>query len=93
MTLIIELPPDVEERLQAESCRKGVAASQLAREIIESPFPQRVIEEAQRARNQRAIELLRELREEGDEQEQRETFEALKEGLNASHSSYRTIFP
>jgi predicted DNA-binding protein len=87
MSLVIELSPDVEKRLVEESRRKGVDAADLVREVIESAFPD------QRARNQRAIELLQELREHGDGKEQRETLEALKEGLNASHSSNREIFP
>ena len=87
MSLVIELSPEVEERLQRESKRKGVDAADLVREIVESALPD------QRARNQRAVELLRQWSEEGDEEEQRATLEALKEGLNASHSSYRTIFP
>jgi hypothetical protein len=99
MTLIIELPPEVESRLNEESQRKGIAASELARTAIESALmieserPARLSVEEQRKKNQRAIELLRQWREEGDEDEQRETFEALKEGLNQSHSSYRKIFP
>lgn len=48
---------------------------------------------AQREKNQKAIALLRSWVEDGDEMEQRETFEALKKGLNAHHSSGRVIYP
>jgi hypothetical protein len=44
-------------------------------------------------RRQAAILLLRSWREEGDETEQRETFEALRAGLNRHHSSRRRIYP
>ena len=87
MSLVIELPPEVEERVRRESERKGVDAADLVVEIVETALPD------QRTRNRRASELLRQWSEEGDEEEQRETLEALKEGLNSSHSSNRTIFP
>jgi excisionase family DNA binding protein len=44
-------------------------------------------------KNQGAIELLRKWREEGDEQEQREAFEALKQVLNEERKGYRLIYP
>ncbi len=87
MSIVIELSQLVEDRLQKESERTGVAAADLVRQIVETALPD------QRTRNNRAIELLRLWSEEGDEEEQRQTLEALKEGLNASHSSIRTIFP
>jgi len=45
------------------------------------------------ARRAAAIELLRQWREEGDEEEQRDTFEAIMQGLNEHHSSDRKLFP
>ena len=47
----------------------------------------------QREKNQEAIRLLNAWVEEGDEHEQSDTFEALKEGLNAHQSSGRTVYP
>jgi excisionase family DNA binding protein len=44
-------------------------------------------------KNQGAIELLRKWREEGDEEEQREAFEALKQVLNEERKGYRLIYP
>src|SRR5262249_34675436 len=44
-------------------------------------------------KNQGAIELLRKWREEGDEEEQRAAFEALKQVLNEERKGYRLIYP
>jgi hypothetical protein len=44
-------------------------------------------------RNQAAIELLRSWREEGDEQEQRETWEFLQKALDEDRLSDRPLFP
>jgi hypothetical protein len=43
--------------------------------------------------NQAAIELLRSWREEGDEEEQRETWEFLKQALDEDRLSNRPLFP
>jgi excisionase family DNA binding protein len=53
-------------------------------------------EEARRMqieRNKPLVELLRRWREEGDEEEQRQTFEALKQVLNEERKGYRLIYP
>jgi excisionase family DNA binding protein len=47
----------------------------------------------QARKNQAAIELLRSWREEGDEQEQRETWEYLKKALDEDRLSDRKLFP
>jgi RNA binding exosome subunit len=47
----------------------------------------------QLARNRAVIELLDQWREEGDEEEQRETFEYLKEALDEDRLSNRPLFP
>lgn len=47
----------------------------------------------QREKNQAAIELLRSWREEGDAEEQRESFKALKETLDQDRLGYRKIYP
>ena len=55
-------------------------------------LPKRTPEE-QRQRNQAAIELLRKWVEEGDEEEQRETFEYLQKALDEDRLSNRPLFP
>lgn len=47
----------------------------------------------QREKNQAAIELLRVWREEGDQEEQRRAFEALKQTLEEDSMGYRRIYP
>jgi len=64
----------------------------------EAPSPNGgTAEEAERLKqiqkNQGVIELLRKWREEGDEEEQREAFEALKQVLNEERKGYRLIYP
>lgn len=49
--------------------------------------------QAQIAKNQAAIQLLRRWATEGDEDEQRETFEYLKRALDEDRLSYRKLFP
>ncbi len=39
MSLTIELPPDVERRLEDEAARRGIEAGDLAREFIEQQLP------------------------------------------------------
>jgi plasmid stability protein len=62
MTLIIELPPEIERRLTEEAARHGQAAEEFARAVLEerlaaaSAAGQR---EAQMERNRQAIALLR----------------------------------
>jgi hypothetical protein len=55
--------------------------------------PEQAKRQAQREKNQKAIALIQSWIDEGDEDEQRDAFEALKHGLNAHHSSGRIIFP
>ena len=51
------------------------------------------VRRTQREKNQKAIALLRSWIDSGDAEEQRETFEALKQGLNEHNSSGRIIYP
>jgi hypothetical protein len=55
-------------------------------------LPQRTKEE-QHARNLAVIELLHEWREEGNEEEERESFENLKKALDEDRLSDRPLFP
>ena len=87
MTLVIDLPPELEKRLERESENLGVEPGEVVRRLLDSGLP------GPSDRNQTAIDLLDQWEEEGDEEEQRATLEALKEGLNAHYSSNRTIFP
>lgn len=85
MSLLIELAPDVESRLELEAADNGVQPSAYASRLIENGL--------RKGDPEKARALLRKWDEEGDEEEQRETFEALKKGLNAHQSSGRIIYP
>ena len=87
MTLTLELEPEIEDRLCRESQRLGVDPTEVVRRLIQSAIPE------QPDKYERVIALLDEWESEGDEQEQRETLEALKQGLNAHQSSGRVIYP
>lgn len=87
MSIVIDIPPELEARLQKESRALGIDPPELVRRALESVLPE------QTDRNRRALDLLAKWDNEGDEAEQRETLEALKEGLNAHYSSDRKIFP
>ncbi|HZO89893.1 MAG TPA: hypothetical protein VFB38_16305 [Chthonomonadaceae bacterium] len=85
MILTLDLDPKLESQLCEQAAAKGVELEAYVKELLKTA--------AQRERNQAAIAALRSWREEGDEEEQRETFEALKRGLNESRRGYRVLFP
>lgn len=84
--MTLTLPPDLEQRVAEEAGRQGIAADDYLLQAI-----QEKIEQDRRAE---AIAALRSFRE-GDPEEQRETFEALKRGLNETRTENgeRLIFP
>ncbi len=84
MILTLDLDPKLESQLCEQAAAKGVELEAYVKELLKTA--------AQRERNQAAIAALRSWREEGDEEEQRETFEALKRGLNESRRGYRVLF-
>ena len=86
MRLTLELSADLERRLTATAAVWQMTPAEYALKVLDQG-----IVSAPNA--QAAIELLRRWREEGDAEEQRETFEALKAGLDENCSSGRRIFP
>jgi hypothetical protein len=62
MTLIIELSPDLEQRLAEEAAQRGQRAEEFARTVLEERLAAAGASkqlETQKERNQRAIALLR----------------------------------
>jgi regulator of protease activity HflC (stomatin/prohibitin superfamily) len=88
MTLTLNLPTDLEAQLSRSAEQKGLTAEAYAAQLLEEQLRQERIE-----RNQAAIRLLQSWIDEGDEEEQRETFEALKKGLEENRLSNRPLFP
>lgn len=68
MSITIELEPETEARICEESKQRGVDPQEIVRQLVESAFPPKLTEEqrrqAQIAKNQKAIEMLRRWREE-----------------------------
>ena len=86
--MVLTLPPDLERRVAQEAGRQGLKADEYALHLLEKHLPPEDHRTALAA-------LLQSWIDEGDEQEQRETFEALKQGLNETRSENgeRLIFP
>ena len=90
MTLMIELPPELEKRLKSEADRRGVEPEQFALSLIERELESQAVSpsnslsrlfaewDAQDA-NSTPEEIAREQQE----------WEDLKRSLNANHGSYR----
>ena len=88
MTIDLGRRPELEEQLIREAAQQGVSPETYVLDLLGQAVP-----DYQANRNAKAIKLVQSWIDEGDEEEQRETFEALREGLNANHSSDRLIFP
>lgn len=86
MTLTLNLPPDLEERLQHEAERKGLPAAALTLQLLDQYLPSKSPQEE-------LTELLRSWMVEGDAQEQRETGEYLIRTLDEDRLSDRSLFP
>jgi hypothetical protein len=87
MSLTLELPSHLEERLREAASERGLDAEEYAVRLLEHGLPPTTRAE----RNCEASELLRRWREEGDEEEQRETGEYLMRALNEARSSGRGV--
>jgi hypothetical protein len=86
--MTLTLTPDLERRLAREAERAGKTPDEYALELLDKQLPAPTP-------NEGLIAVLRSFREEGNEQEQRETFEALKAGLNETRAANgaRIIYP
>lgn len=71
--MTLKLRPELELELAREAAQRGRTPEEFAVDLLEQAMPDR-----RTARNAAAIALLRSWSEEGDEEDQRETFEALR---------------
>lgn len=94
-------PEDVETFLQADG-PGGATPNGTSPPVAKVDEPERVLSlqeilalspEERQKRNEAAREMLRSWVEEGDEEEQRETWEELKKALDEDRLSYRKLFP
>jgi hypothetical protein len=70
MTLLIELPPELEQRLEEEAARRGQAPAEFVRAVVEEKLaatPGAEQREAQSARNRAALAKLQQWRKEDAE--------------------------
>src|SRR5947208_28205 len=88
MNLTIDLTHDEERRVENARAR-GIDVESMIRDLLAGlPEPSQPVTRPV-PRHSSTARLIQSWIDNGDEKEQRETFEALREGLNASHSSYR----
>ena len=88
MTVTLDLPPEIEKRIQTEAARQSLGVEEYLLRLVERAVPD--AEEA--ARRERALHLLRSVSNIGDEQEQKETFDYLKTAVDADRLSERKRF-
>lgn len=86
MTLTLELPPGLEERLTEEAERAGLPAEQYTLRLLKTHLPPK-------NRRHRAVELLQSWIDEGDAEEQIETGDYLVRTLDEDRLSDRKLFP
>ena len=86
MTLTLNLPEELEQRLAQEARRLGVGADECAVRLLRSHLP--LVD-----RNRELARLVRSWIDDGDEAEQSETFDILARTLDEDRSSDRKLFP
>ena len=84
MTLTLELPDAKQQTLAREAARRGVAPESLATAWL--------FEKLDAVQTDGLCDLIQSWIDDGDEVEQRETFEALSQGIDASRVGQRKLF-
>ena len=82
MTLMIDLPPELERRLEEEAAQRGQAPAEFARTVLEDRLMDR---------NRAAMALLDQWLAETPNEED-ENWEELQAALEADHPSHRKLF-
>lgn len=86
MTLQLNLPPELERRLEQEAGRRGLPPDQYTLRLLDEHLPAT-------DRRAEAISLLQSWIENGDEAQHRETGEFLVRALDEDRLSDRKLFP
>lgn len=91
MPLVLDLPPDVEDRLRQQAARQGVEPPEYARRLIERHLP---AEEAANLSQLMQLWLDEDATDDPAEREAREKeWEEFAQSINSHHSSDRVIYP
>jgi hypothetical protein len=86
MTLTLNLPQDLEERLQHEAERQGLPATVLTLQLLDRHLPSNDLQEE-------LVKVLQSWIVDGDAQEQKQTGEYLIQALDEDRLSDRRLFP
>ena len=86
MTLMLHLPPELEQRLTQEAKRHGLALDTYTLQLLEKSLPPE-------GRRTELVTLLQSWIDEGDSEEQRETGEYLISALDEDRLADRQLFP
>jgi len=102
MTVTLNLKPEVEAEITQKAAAEGMGVADYLEKMIEETIkmgPPAVLPQTQWERNQAALTVLRQWREENktDDLEEiarrRADWEEFKKGMNESHTSSRVLFP
>ena len=88
MTITVDLPPQVEAKVQAEAARQQITPEAYVTRLVNTALP----DEEANAKRERSLALLRSVADIGDEEEQRETFATLREAVDEDRLSDRKRF-
>lgn len=88
MTVTLDLPPDIETRVQEEAARRSLPVEEYLLWLVTGAM----LPEEEAERRRRTLERLRSAGDIGDEEEQRETFSYLKAAVEADRLSERPRF-
>ena len=84
MTITLDLTPEEEARLRHEAAKQGLPADSLILNAVRTLLPS--------TQNEEAIRALEAVYDEGDEEEQRETWQYLRRALDEDRTSHRKLF-
>jgi len=88
MRVTIDLPPDVEARVQEEAAKRSLPVEALLVHLVSDAFPTH----GEAKQHERSLSILRSVRDLGSEAEQQETFTYLKRAVEADRLSNRKRF-
>ena len=88
MTLTVDISPQVEARVQKEAARHKLSPEAYVAQLVTGALP----EDDEAQRREQALALLRSVGDLGDEAEQRETFDYLRQAVDEDRLSERERF-